>query len=328
MSSAPDILAPGQEHSPSPDLLCFSHLRWHFVTQRPQHLLLRAARERRVFYWEEPVWHGAGELPLRKDGSLGMHLDVLQEGPSLYVLQPHITFGVDFEQGQRTLLEEFVERFNVREPIRWYYTPMAFDFSADVPAGAIVYDCMDELKNFLNPPPGLAEREQRLLHAADVVFTGGISLYEAKRNEHPNVHPFPSSIDVPHFAQAAGGSLPDPADQAGIPHPRAGFYGVVDERFDIELLREVAALRPEIHFVILGPVVKIDAATLPQGENIHYLGGKGYEHLPAYLSGWDVALLPFALNDATRFISRLRPSSSRRPSMPLCSPSPRRGAGL
>ena len=232
-----------------------------------------------------------------------MHLECVQEGPSLWILQPHLTWGTDFEEGQRKLLHEFAERFAVLEPVRWYYTPMAFDFSADLRACAIVYDCMDELKNFLNPPPGLAEREQRLLNAADVVFTGGVSLYEAKRNEHPNVHPFPSSIDVPHFAQAATGSLADPADQAGIPHPRAGFYGVLDERFDCDLLREVAALRPHIQFLILGPVVKIDPSTLPQAANIHYLGGKSYHELPSYLSGWDVALLLFALNYSTRFIS-------------------------
>ena len=302
-SVSPVTPAAGASTNATPDVLCFSHLRWHFVTQRPQHLLTRAARDRRVFYWEEPVWHAPGELPLRADGSLGMYLDVIDAGGSVYIATPHITWGIDFEAGQRSLLHELLADYGIRNPVRWYYTPMAFGFSADVPASAIVYDCMDELKNFLNPPPGLAEREQQLLQAADVVFTGGISLYEAKRNEHANVHAFPSSIDVPHFAQAAGSRLAEPDDQAAIAHPRAGFYGVVDERFDIELLRKTAALRPQVQFVILGPVVKIDPATLPQAANIHYLCGKTYNELPSYLSGWDVALLPFALNDSTKFIS-------------------------
>ena len=285
------------------DLLCFSHLRWHFVTQRPQHLLTRAARDRRVFFWEEPIWHAEGELPLRGDGTLGMHLEITREEPTLWVIRPHITWGIDFEAGQRYLLAELLQQFSIHRYIRWYYTPMALGFSQDLTPEATVYDCMDELNNFLGAPPELAVRERHLFDAADVVFTGGISLYEAKRLQHANVHAFPSSIDAAHFAQAKVGNLPDPADQAAIPHPRAGFYGVVDERFDITLLAELAALRPNVHFIILGPVVKIDPATLPQAANIHYLGGKSYAELPAYLAGWDAALLLFALNDATRFIS-------------------------
>jgi UDP-galactopyranose mutase len=289
-----------------PDLICFSHLRWHFVTQRPQHLLNRAARDRRVIYWEEPVWHAEGELPLRSDGSLGMHLEVLQEGPTLWVVKPHITWGIDFEDGQRMLLAELMERFGIERFVRWYYTPMALGFSKDLRAEATVYDCMDELSGFVGAPPELVTREKELFGAADVVFTGGISLYEAKQRQHRNVHAFPSSIEVEHFAQAAAGyndALVEPSDEASIPHPRVGFYGVVDERFDCELLGEVARLRPGMHFVVLGPTVKIDPATLPQGPNLHYLEGRSYAELPAYLAGWDVAMMPFARNDATRYIS-------------------------
>ena len=287
----------------SPDLICFSHLRWHFVTQRPQHLLSLAALNRRVFYWEEPIWRSSGELPLQTDGQLGSYIDVIEQSPNLWVIQPHITWGIDFEDGQRTLLAEFMRRFAIEDYILWYYTPMALGFSNHLTPQAVVYDCMDELKNFLNPPLQLAEREAQLFDRADIVFTGGISLYEAKRTQHQNVHAFPSSIDVPHFAQAMGGNLSGPSDQSQIPHPRAGFFGVVDERFDTGLLAAIACLRPHVHFIILGPIVKVDPATLPHAANIHYLGGKSYLELPGYLAGWDVALLPFALNDATRFIS-------------------------
>lgn len=134
------------------------------------------------------------------------------------------------------------------------------------------------------------------------MFTGGQSLYEAKKHQHKDVHAFPSSVDVAHFGQGRN-PLPEPADQAGIPHPRAGYCGVVDERMDRELLGEVARLRPDVHFVMLGPVVKIDPASLPQGPNIHYLGSKNYRELPAYLAGWDAALLTFAHNEATRYVS-------------------------
>ncbi len=278
------------------DLVCFSHLRWHFVTQRPQHLLTRCAETRRVFFWEEPYFdaddHGNGTPTL----------EVMHEHEHLWVLRPHLPRTGDAAAMQHALLKTFMADFKIKHFVRWYYTPMALAFTADLQAEATVYDCMDELTGFLGAPPELAEREQALFSAADVVFTGGMSLYEAKRRQHANVHAFPSSIDVAHFAQALQ-ALPEPSDQASIAHPRAGFFGVLDERFDLALMAEVAALRPEIQFVLLGPVVKIDPASLPQADNIHYLGGKSYVQLPAYIAGWDVALLPFARNASTRFIS-------------------------
>jgi glycosyltransferase involved in cell wall biosynthesis len=166
-----------------------------------------------------------------------------------------------------------------------------------------VYDCMDELAQFKFAPPELREREQELFQKADLVFTGGQRLYEAKREQHDDAHAFPSSIDKDHFGQARSTTLAEPADQANIAHPRVGFFGVVDERLDIELLGQLATNHPQWQFVIIGPVVKIDPASLPHNENIHYLGGKNYQELPAYLRGWDVATLLFARNESTEFIS-------------------------
>ena len=266
------------------------------MTQRPQHLLTRAARDRRVFFWEEPWW----DADDNGDGT--PTLEIMAEQPNLWVLRPHLPRAGNADEMQRQLLAEFRASWKIDHYVRWYYTPMALGFTGDLDAEATVYDCMDELSGFLGAPPELQEREQQLFEQAEVVFTGGMSLYEAKRRQHANVHAFPSSIDVPHFASART-PQPDPADQAGIPHPRAGFFGVLDERFDLDLMREVAGLRPDVHFVLIGPVVKIDAATLPQAANIHYLGGKSYHELPQYLAGWDVALMPFALNESTRFIS-------------------------
>jgi UDP-galactopyranose mutase len=279
-----------------PDLLCFSHLRWHFVTQRPQHLLTRAARTRRVFFWEEPWW----DADDNGDGT--PTLEAMREGENLWVLRPHLPRAGNADEMLRALLDRFMADRHITRYLRWYYTPMMLSFTSHLAPEATVYDCMDELSGFLFAPPELREREQQLFEAADVVFTGGMSLYEAKRKQHGNVHAFPSSIDVPHFAQAKS-ITEDAPEQAVIPHPRAGFFGVLDERFDHALMAEVARLRPNIHFIFLGPVVKIDPAILPQGENIHYLGGKSYAELPQYLAGWDVALIPFALNESTRYIS-------------------------
>ena len=279
----------------SPDLICFSHLRWDFVYQRPQHLLKRCARERRVFFVEEPVFD---------NGS--MRLDVSERDPNLKVVVPHLPEGLRSEIAKTAVLHDMIQRLlvenNIHQYLSWYYTPMALDFTRNLKPLAVIYDCMDELSAFKGAPTCLALRERELFQMADLVFTGGQTLYEAKRDQHSSVYPFPSSIDREHFMQARA-AVEDPADQRDIPHPRLGFFGVVDERFDVALLDEASRLRPDWHFVIIGPVVKIDPDTLPKRENIHYLGGKSYEDLPAYISGWDVALLLFAQNESTRFIS-------------------------
>ncbi len=286
----------------APALLVFSHLRWHFVTQRPQHLLTRASATRPVFFWEEPYAYETWQIPADLPAEGRLELIEVEESPNVIVLRPHLRASDDLEAAQRRLLDRFLaERDQPRLDV-WFYTPMALGFAAHLKPEVTVFDAMDELSAFAGAPAKLLQRERDLFRKAHVVFTGGRSLYEHKRTQHHNVFAFPSSIEAGHFAKALK-TQPDPTDQAGIPHPRVGFYGVLDERFDSDLLAEVARLRPEVHFVMLGPVVKIEEASLPQAANLHYLGGKSYKELPTYLSGWDAAMLPFALNDATRFIS-------------------------
>lgn len=278
-----------------PDVVCFSHLRWNFVFQRPQHLMTRCARDcRRLYFVEEPIF---------EDGALA-RLDV-RTSNGVTVVVPILPGGIDEPAAvaaQRALLDELLRRERIEAFVAWYYTPMALPFSRHLTPAAVVYDCMDELASFKNAPAVLKTREAELLGRADLVLTGGQSLYEAKRHQHDNIHPFPSSVDVDHFAQARR-AAGDPVDQAAIARPRLGFFGVIDERMDVGLVRGVAEARPDWQIVLLGPVVKIDAAHLPRRGNIHYLGPKQYSELPDYVAGWDVALLPFARNEATRFIS-------------------------
>jgi glycosyltransferase involved in cell wall biosynthesis len=282
-----------RSNEPLSDVLCFSHLRWNFVFQRPQHLMTRLASERRVFFFEEPIFDASmPSLETRRDG------DVLVAVPHLPAAQPDsVRHG-----SLRMLLLQLMAARKIDRPLFWYYTPMALEYSRAISHSGIVFDCMDELSAFSGAPPSLVALERELLSTATIVFTGGQSLYERKRQTHPRVHVFPSSVDVAHFARARA-PQPEPADQAAIPHPRLGFCGVVDERMDLSLIEAVARQREQWHQVILGPCVKIDEASLPRLPNIHYLGMKRYDDLPAYLSGWDVALLPFARNESTRFIS-------------------------
>ncbi len=296
------IIAPAAfGHRGGDTLICFSHLRWNFVFQRPQHLMSRFAKDRRVFVFEEPIHLEDLTTPF---------LDlVMDDRTGVSVATPKLPQGLDEDQTRAVLtglLDGLIADQKIERPVAWYYTPMMLAFSRHVAeaAAAVVYDCMDELSNFRFAPPSLRNLERDLMGLADVVFTGGYSLYEAKRSWHANIHPFPSSVDRAHFAKALSLTpKDDPADQADLPHPRLGFYGVIDERMDLELLAAVADAHPEWSLVMVGPVVKVAHEDLPQRANIHYLGSKSYDQLPTYLAGWDVALMPFAINESTRFIS-------------------------
>lgn len=278
-----------------PDLVCFSHLRWDFVYQRPQHLLTRCARDRRVFFIEEPIY-----------GNGSMRLDVREAEAGVYVVVPQLPDGLRSEIAINAVMKEMTRQLfldnNIDRYVFWYYTPIALKFTDHFNPIASIYDCMDELSAFKDAHSQLPSLEKELFRCVDLVFTGGQSLYEAKCNQHSAIHAFPSSIDAAHFRKART-AVKDPEDQSSIPHPRLGFFGVIDERFDSELLDRVAAKRPDWNFVIIGPIVKIDPDSLPKHKNIHYLGPKKYDQLPDYLAGWDIALLLFARNDSTRFIS-------------------------
>lgn len=278
-------------------LLVFSHLRWDFVFQRPQHLMSRFAKRRRVIFFEEPGHATSGDS----------YLEMSLPQPGVLVCRPHTPSDKPgFHDQQIPYLQELVQKLVSREGLSdyalWFYTPMALPLIQSLEPRAIIYDCMDELSAFANAPLQMLQREAALLKAADIVFTGGPSLYRAKKDRHSNAHCFSSSVDAQHFGSARG-AVDEPADQYGIAHPRLGFFGVIDERIDLDLLAKLADERPGYNIVMLGPVVKIEPATLPQRANLHYLGQKDYAELPAYLAGWDVCLLPFALNNSTRFIS-------------------------
>ena len=277
------------------NLICFSHLRWNFVYQRPQHILSRFSNQYVTYYVEEYVVND------QEDGC-----DIYKTKEKVFVITPHLNGAAFSEVDKYARIEKIIKDLFSEEGINnyifWYYTPMALAFTQSFRPKLTVYDCMDELSAFKFAPHELKTLEQQLLDKADIVFTGGNSLYEAKKHQHHNIFSFPSSIDKSHFNQARQNIEQHP-DQLNITYPRLGFFGVIDERFDIDLIQQTATLKPEWQFILIGPVVKIDPATLPKNSNIHYLGGKSYQELPAYLSGWDIALIPFAINESTKFIS-------------------------
>lgn len=289
-------------------LVVFSHLRWDFVYQRPQHVLSRLASRWRVIFVEEPVPHSERN-----------EMERLEPAPGIEVWRPHVTgdapgFHDDHLPVLQRLVANTMRERAVTDYWLWFYTPMAVPLAAELRPRGVVYDCMDELAAFQNAPRQLVQRESALFKRADLVFTGGRSLYNAKRSRHPDVHCFPSSVDAAHFAKAAQ----DHPLQAGFPHPRLGYCGVIDERINLPLIDAIAKARPEWQIVMVGPTARIDPSELPRRANIHWLGQQSYDDLPAFISGWDVCLLPFSLSEATRYISpakTLEYMASGRPSI-------------
>jgi glycosyltransferase involved in cell wall biosynthesis len=246
-----------------------------------------------VYYVEEPEFDDKDD-----------YNEIVLTSDNIHVVTPHLSNNNtgDKIERQYNLLQKLLYQENISNYIFWYYSPMMLLFSKNFHPSLIIYDCMDELSAFKFAPPQLKDAERKLFETADVVFTGGHSLFQAKKDQHKNIYPFPSSIEKEHFLKARIHTQ-EPPDQQQIPHPRLGFFGVLDERFDAELIRGIAEKKPEWNFVFLGPVVKINPNDLPYNSNIHYLGGKSYNELPAYISGWDIALIPFAINESTKYIS-------------------------
>jgi UDP-galactopyranose mutase len=285
-----------------PNLVVFSHLRWSFVYQRPQHLLSRLARHWCVTFIEEPLYREG--LPF---------VEVSHPMDSVRVLVPHTpTTEAGFHEAQfgslHPLIADWLTQQGIRHPMVWLYTPMALPLAQALDPLCLVYDCMDELGAFKDAPRQLWHLEAALMKQAALVLTGGPSLYEARRRFNPNVHCLPSSVDAAHFSEDrlddSSQEAKDVRDlQGNLRAPRLGYFGVIDERMDLSLLTLLADVHPDWQIVMVGPVAKIDPDMLPRRPNIHWMGMQAYPRLPYFMAGWDLCLMPFALNESTRFIS-------------------------
>lgn len=278
-------------------LVFFSHLRWNFLFQRPRHLASRSAGSFKVYFVEEPVF-----------GMPETRLEFLSLGDNLEIIVPHFRTRMRDDASiaaQKELLTTFFDGKNLANFIFWYTSPLFLPVTEPFRPALTVYDCVHEPAALRFSQQMLKKYEDELFDRADLVFTSGYSLYEAKRRRHGEVHHFPNSVDVAHFFQARP-YMTDPTDQASIPHPRIGYFGAIDDRIDVALLEGLAHRKPEWHFVMVGPVCNIHADTLPRLRNIHYLGTKSYYELPSYISGWDLAIIPFVHNESTRYLNPIK----------------------
>jgi UDP-galactopyranose mutase len=288
------------------DLICFSHLRWDFVWQRPQHVLSRMAKHYRILFVEEPITTSKESKP---------RLEILPAKGATNISVARLIFPVEQEHrighGDALTQETYSRLLNVylkaqgfKDPLLWLYTPMASAFTETIPHRLLACDVMEQLSAVKDAPAQLVEKERRILRQADIVFTGGVSLYRSKLPFNANTYLFPSGVEIEHFAQATDSSaFPIPDDIANVPRPILGYYGVIDERMDLGLIAQLAQAHPEWSVVMLGPLAKISPEDLPQAPNIYYPGMKTYEQLPSYLAHFDVALVPFARNEATKYLS-------------------------
>jgi glycosyltransferase involved in cell wall biosynthesis len=294
--------APGAKHSNRP-LIVHSHLRWDFVWQRPQQIFSRLATRHPILFTEEPMLI---------DGPAT--LVVTEPHPNVLRAVPMLTRGAHADVDQQwaavlPMLREALEhhpllagRFG--SAVQWFYSPMtAPHFLGQFDAACVVYDCMDELANFRFAPADIGRRERMLLERADVVFTGGYRLYEAKAQYHDNVHFFGCGVDVAHYGKARLEQTEVPPELAQLPGPVFGYFGVIDERIDYELIDRLAQEFPAASIAMVGPLAKVERESLPTRPNIHWLGQRSYDDLPALVKAFDVCLMPFALNEATRFIN-------------------------
>jgi glycosyltransferase involved in cell wall biosynthesis len=286
-------------------ILVFSHLRWGFVWQRPQQFLSRFAKQHQVLFVEEPVFDA--------DANSQPRLEYHQVMPNVTVLCPHLSpdwrSNPNLPECLRRLTREGVASLNDNHefdlPLLWYYSPMDAAWSlGHFPNRGVIYDCMDELSNFTGAPPALVKNELHLINHADIVFAGGYALGEKKSKQHPNVHTFGCGVDFPHFSKASDPGTAIPPDIDFMKRPILGWFGVVDERVNYDLVGDIARRRrPDWSIAMVGPVVKVDPNLLPHSPNLFWLGSRDYQQLPNYCRAFDVCMMCFAINTATDFIN-------------------------
>jgi len=300
----PEVTTPERNNNDSSfPILVHCHLNWDWVWQRPQQFMSRLARRHPVLFVETHA-----PSPAISEARAAMRKSSVDNVNLLQVQFPLDQWqdGRFVDRERRRLVQEAIDSLLPRfhRPVQWFYDPMAVTaFAGHMNERLNVYDCMDELSKFRGAPPEIIERERALLRVADVVFTGGRKMWESKSPHNDNCHFYGCGVDVEHFGSVRADGAPVADDIASIPAPRLGYVGVVDERMDYGLVRQAAEARPDWHFVFVGPVCKVDEADLPRRPNIHWVGGRKYEELPRYLAGFDVCLMPFALNESTEYIN-------------------------
>ncbi|HSU55816.1 MAG TPA: glycosyltransferase [Candidatus Dormibacteraeota bacterium] len=285
-------------------IIVHSHLCWDWVWQRPQQFVSRLSKRHKILFVETVAPDPALVVPAAR-------FRQVEKYPNTTILTVQFPAwrwgdGAYVDSERRRIVQQFVAGpgSEFENPVQWFYDPMAVPaFAGQMGERLTVYDCMDELSRFRCAPPEMSVREAKLLALADVVFTGGRKLWESKRRHHENCHFYGCGVDVAHFGKALKPETPIATQLESLSKPVLGYFGVVDERLDYDLIARLADANPEWSVAIVGPVLKVEEASLPRRANLHWLGGQPYADLPSFCKGFNICLMPFALNEATEFIN-------------------------
>lgn len=317
------------------DIVCISSLDWEAHWTSKQQIMHRLAQTNRVLYVEEPVTALAPfKVPARwkRWGAVAPRLRRQQAGLWTLTPPPLLPFGNMRREvnrvNQRVLaayLRWALERLGFREHLLWTYLPATVDLVDHLDPVLLVYHCVDEHSAFPGfvDPDVVSGYDSDLTSRAGLVITTAASLREARLPLNPHTHHVPNAADVSLFSQAleeeamdagvvdartAADHLFEPPDIGVISRPRVGVIGVHDERLDVEAVEAVARADPGRQVVLVGPLQPgdVDETRLRALPNVHLLGDKRREDLPAYLRALDVALIPYVRNELTRNIFPLK----------------------
>jgi len=295
-------------------IICFSHLTWdRNLFQRPQQLMLRFSKRFNVLYVSGYSCRQFFIDLFRRKKTHSYHVTDNLAVYSPFALPPIKKYSSITIRLNKILLSFLVKRrlkkLKFKDPILWIYHPRYIDAIGKFKEELIIYDCMDDFTSLLSDYEDRERNikdERALLKKADMVFAGGYSIAELKRDSREHIHVFPSAVEIYHFKKARSDNLEMPDDITDIPHPILGYWGAIDERVDHELLKRLAMKHPEWSIVLLGPIVRHkagDLSYLKEIKNIFWLGPKDYSLLPNYAKAFDVCLIPFVLSREGKFLS-------------------------
>jgi hypothetical protein len=282
---------------------------WHEDHTANHHVMRELAKTRKVL-WLNSVATRAPNLSSGRDmkkivrkvreftrGPVHMETNLWVFSPLVLPLPHNPAAQAINRQLLRATIRAMRLRLGIREFDLWTFLPSTGDYIGTLGERKSIYYCTDEWSMFSNMDQNrMADTEQRQLRKLDCVFAINHALADNKRKYAANTYVSPHGVDHAKFARALDDDLAIPADLAALPGPRIGFYGTVQDWIDFDLIAAAARARPTWSFVLLGQVLT-DASKISNLPNVHLLGRKPHNDLPAYCKGFDAGIIPYRIDD-------------------------------
>jgi glycosyltransferase involved in cell wall biosynthesis len=297
-------------------IICFAH-DWNGDPTSKTHIMRILSEKNRILWinsvgWRRPSVSGRDARRLvAKVRQITQGL--VQVNPNLHVASPPAVPlpGVPgVERLNRTLLtasvRHFARRAGLERPILWTFLPTTVTLVGRLGESRVIYHCVDEYAAFAGVPREAFRRmEHDLVRRADLVITSADSLCQERRRLNPSTFFVSHGVDVAHFSRTLDPEMAPAPEVRGLPGPVVGFFGLLAEWVDLEMIREMARRRPDWSFVLVGKAT-VDTAALRAMPNVRLLGQKPYASLPAYCRAFDVGLIPFKRDELTEKANPLK----------------------